>query len=405
MPNNKNCGTGSLLDRLDSDSEWIDYLTRKEDANPNDPELDHYWEMFRDEDCRRVCSEIASGKHAFSIPRKSLIAKGHSNKKRTVYQYDKYETMALRLLAGLLHEYDYLFADNLFSFRRGKHVGDAVRILRREIGKGRMWGCKMDIHDYFNSINIARLLEDLRDDMNDDRLFNLFEHLLSDRRVTFHGTILEEEKGVMAGVPISAFLANYYLRKMDEAMSSEDFIYMRYADDILIMTESKETMEFIRNKIKLYIEGMGLEMNPDKECIFSPGERVEFLGFSVSSDEIDISENTKRKMKGKIRRSARSIRRWMLKKGAPVQGTVRALFRTYNHRFYGHEAGELSWARWYFPTITTTSTLHEIDLYLQQWARYVATGKHCKKNYKAFTYEMMRECGYRPLVSEYYNQN
>ena len=155
MPNNKNCGTGSLLDRLDSDSEWIDYLTRKEDANPNDPELDHYWEMFRDEDCRRVCSEIASGKHAFSIPRKSLIAKGHSNKKRTVYQYDKYETMALRLLAGLLHEYDYLFADNLFSFRRGKHVGDAVRILRREIGKGRMWGCKMDIHDYFNSINIA----------------------------------------------------------------------------------------------------------------------------------------------------------------------------------------------------------------------------------------------------------
>ena len=47
-------------------------------------------------------------------------------------------------------------------------------------------------------------------------------------------------------------------------------------------------------------------------------------------------------------------------------------------------------------------SLHEIDLYCQDWILYIASGRHIKKNHTLLTYEMMRDCGYRPLVSEYY---
>ena len=62
---------------------------------------------------------------------------------------------------------------------------------------------------------------------------------------------------------------------------------------------------------------------------------------------------------------------------------------------------ELTWELWYFPIINTTKGIHEIDLYVQQTLRYIATGKYNKKNYN-ITYTKLKELGYRPLVSEYY---
>ena len=50
-----------------------------------------------------------------------------------------------------------------------------------------------------------------------------------------------------------------------------------------------------------------------------------------------------------------------------------------------------------------SATLHYIDGYMQQWQRYIVTGKHNKANYKKVPYSMLTACGYRPLVSAYYS--
>lgn len=41
------------------------------------------------------------------------------------------------------------------------------------------------------------------------------KQLLIDKKVFFQGQIIEEEKGIMAGVPISAFLSNVFLNDID----------------------------------------------------------------------------------------------------------------------------------------------------------------------------------------------
>ncbi|MGN0098585.1 MAG: reverse transcriptase domain-containing protein [Candidatus Methanomethylophilaceae archaeon] len=392
----------SLLDSINDDSIWNSIIERKESVNPDDPDIDLFRTMFEDDICRSICDEISRSAHRFSIPHKKLIPKGSSGKMRTVYQFEKEEMVALKIVSDRMTAYDHLFSDNLYSFRRSRHVGDAIRKLLHMRNLDMMWGYKADIHDYFNSIPVGPLLRDLRTDITDDRLFGLFEYILSDDRVEFRGNVIEERKGVMAGVPISAFLANYYLRDVDSFFSLQDCVYMRYADDILILSDSEEKVMGFRRMLIDMIDRKGLEMNPKKEHFFRPGESFEFLGFQVSEGCIDISSNTVRKMKGRIRRSARKIRRWMLEKDAPVLGTARALIRSFNRTFYGWDSGEFSWAAWYFSTITTTRSLHEIDLYCQDWIRYIASGRHIKKNHSLLTYDMMRDCGYRPLVSEYY---
>jgi len=39
---------------------------------------------------------------------------------------------------------------------------------------------------------------------------------------------------------------------------------------------------------------------------------------------------------------------------------------------------------------------------MQQMQRWIFTGRHSKINFKACPYELMKQCGYRPLVTEFY---
>ena len=78
----------------------------------------------------------------------------------------------------------------------------------------------------------------------------------------------------------------------------------------------------------------------------------------------------------------------------------------FNRKFFDSdpesEGRTLTWARWYFPVITTTDGLREIDHYLQQCIRVVRTGKHNSATAR-IPYEDLKALGYRSLVHEYYS--
>ena len=145
-----------------------------------------------------------------------------------------------------------------------------------------------------------------------------------------------------------------------------------------------------------------LEVNPDKEKIYSPDEAYEFLGFKCHGHDVDISEATKKKMKGKISRQARSLLRWSHKKHIEPEKSMKALINYFNRKFFESDDPEtLTWSRWFFPLITRAEGLKEIDHYLQQNIRFLRTGKHGKANYKV-DYEKLKSLGYKSLVNEYY---
>ena len=314
--------------------------------------------------------------------------------------------MILKLLAYLLYAYDYCLCDCCYAFRRNIGARRAFTDIAYNPQIAELWCFKADISNYFNSIDVA-LLEPLlcRIITDDEPLLKLLLSILRDDRSLRDGEIIHECKGVMAGTPISPFLANIYLSEMDSCFMSKGVIYARYSDDIIIF----DTEEKLRGHIDDYrgfISEYHLRSNPDKELIVEPGGTWSFLGFEFCDGSIDISRVTVQKLMGKIRRASRSLRRWMLKKNAEPERALRAFNKKFNRKFYSQELGrELCWARWFFPMINQTRSLHAIDLYMQECQRYLVTGKHNKAGYDAAPYEMLVRCGYKPLVSEYYSGN
>lgn len=391
-----------MLDDLLNKDLWQEFLRRKEENEFIGPREKAFWKEYIDSEAYKpICKGICEGRYSFSVPYKHLISKNASGKKRTVYTFSDEEMIILKYLSFLLYRYDYLFSNNLYSFRKGFGVKDAVSFLSRTRDTGRMYGYKLDVSSYFNSISPSLLLPSLKDCIDED-LFVLLDTLLEDDRVCYHGEIIKEAKGAMPGTPISNFLANFYLKDLDLYFWKQKVIYLRYADDILLFAHSEEEIKEYSYYLKEYLHSKKLSVNPEKESWIMPGDPFDFLGFSFTGKTVDISSHSVEKVKGKISRKSRALRRWYLAKGLAPDAALKAMNRIFNTKFYGKESADMSWQYWYFPLITTDSRLHVIDTFMQQYQRYIVTGRHYKMNYAYCPYDRLKACGYKPLVTAYH---
>ena len=394
----------SILDKLTDKNEWLEYLYFKESQSSiSKEELEKLRIFVLEEKYKDIATSIINDTYSFSIPTKHLINKINKSKKRVVYSFNEEENYILKLITYLFSKhYDNCYSKCCYSFRKSSGVKEAIKAITSKKDLNLLYGYKIDISNYFNSVDVKLLLEKLKSFLKEDlKLYNLIVKLLIDKRVIFNDEIICESKGIMAGVPISSFLANVFLTDVDKFFEGEDVLYLRYSDDIIIFAEEYRINEYIKI-LNSKIAQNNLTINEDKKLYIKPGQKWDFLGFSFENGAIDLSKVAKDKIKGKIKRSCRKLRRWILKKNADSSRAISAVIRKFNRKFYMVDnTRELTWSLWYFPVINTVEGLHEIDEYMQQELRYIATGKHNKKNYN-ITYERLKELGYKPLVSEYY---
>jgi retron-type reverse transcriptase len=388
---------------IDDDKKWIEFLNSRLESNYDTlTEKEVLREFIENKKYKEITTKLKDNNYTFSIPRKKEINKNHTNKKRVVYSYKFNEMIILKYIAYNLYKYDYLFEDNLYSFRKNKSVKQAIEKLSKTRNLKNMYGYKVDIKNYFNSVDISILINNLKKDIKDQDLLNIIVSILTNKKVTIDNNIIEEDKGIMAGIPLSAFLANYFIKDIDKYFKEKKVLYLRYSDDIILFANTKEEVVEYSKVLNELLLSYNLTINPDKENYYEPHDTWEFLGFSYKDDKIDLSENSLHKIKGKIRRSARSIRRWMLRKEVDEAKAIKVMIRKFNIKFYCSRNAELSWKYWYFPVINTSETLKVVDEYLQQYLRYIHTGKHNKMNYKIVPYSKLKRLGYKSLVHEYY---
>jgi hypothetical protein len=393
----------SLLTQLTRQDVWEEFLAyRLLKGRFNWHEFKEADSFVEREEYLPLARQIVLGE-GLGVPKKKIVNKMGSGKKRVVYSFAPEEMMVLKLIAFKLYDYDALFAPNCYAFRRGMKAHDAVFNIIRAVGERKMWAYKLDIHDYFNSISIEILLPMLAEMMTDDPLlYRFFERMLTDNRVVYNGETIFESHGVMAGTPTAPFPADVYLKEVDRYFYDAGVIYARYSDDIIMFAPDLETLGEYKSKMAAFLQQYRLEVNPDKERIYSPDEAYEFLGFKCHGRDIDISEATKKKMKGKIKRATKSIMRWSHKKNIEPEKAMKGLINHFNRKFFDCDDGEtLTWSRWFFPVINQIDGLKEIDHYLQQNIRFLGTGKHNKSNFKT-DYTKLKQLGYRSLVNEYY---
>ena len=151
-----------------------------------------------------------------------------------------------------------------------------------------------------------------------------------------------------------------------------------------------------------YLSDNKLELNSDKEIETHPGKSWTFLGFECDGKTIDVSRVSVQKLKSKMRRKAKALRRWAEVNGKDGWMAARAFIKHFNKKLYTSESNsEVNWSWWYFPLITTDRSLKQIDSYMHDCIRYVATGARTKSRF-TFRYEKMKELGLLSLVNMWY---
>ena len=396
----------SLLHKLENQSVWIDFYERKVDpAFFRISDAKELFQYVRQKRYLPVVERIKSGK-GLSIPMKKRIAKSGSSKKRVVYYLPEDETMVLKLLTWMMiRKYDACLPENLYSFRSHYGAKDALKKLVSMPDISEYYSYKLDVRNYFNSIDIDLLIPQLKSMFADDEpLYDFIVSQLLDPRVIDEGILIEERKGAMAGMPYAVLLANVYLTQLDRKFAAiPGLIYCRYSDDIIMFSKDKLLLDETKGLLQESLKEFHLDINHDKEVETAPGQKWTFLGFEYDGKDIDVCEVSVQKLKAKMRRKARALRRWAEVNGKDGWMAAKAFIKHFNKKLYTSESSsEVNWSWWYFPLLTTDKSLKEIDNYMQECIRYVATGSRTKSRFD-FKYDQMKELGYCSLVNKWYS--
>ena len=146
-----------IIGRLKNQDEWYKYLLYKtEQGNLREKDIDELRAFIESKEYLQTVELIQNG-GMFSAPKKTLVAKSNNSKKRAVYTFSREENYVLKLITFMLRDYDDIFAPNLYSFRKERGVKRATNDLRRIRNLDEYYVYKVDISDYFNSVDINML--------------------------------------------------------------------------------------------------------------------------------------------------------------------------------------------------------------------------------------------------------
>jgi RNA-directed DNA polymerase len=179
--------------------------------------------------------------------------------------------------------YEEIFSDYSYGFRAGRSCHDAIRQALEYLNDGYEWVVDIDIEQFFDKVNHDKLIQILREQVNDSTTLNLIRKYLK-------AGVMENglEKATITGVPqgsvISPLLANIYLNTLDrlwEKYGLTHGILVRYADDTVIICKNKKSANHALNLLQYIMAKLDLKLHPVKTKIISMWdgkEGFDFLG-------------------------------------------------------------------------------------------------------------------------------
>ena len=120
--------------------------------------------------------------------------------------------------------------------------------------------------------------------------------------------------GTPQGGVLSPLLANIYLDPLDRLMAERGYRMVRYADDFVILTGSREEADAALVLVRSWVTENGLALHPEKTRVGDcrqPGEGFEFLGYRFEAGRRDVRNNLRRQEKRRgLGNSLADCRRW-----------------------------------------------------------------------------------------------
>jgi group II intron reverse transcriptase/maturase len=200
--------------------------------------------------------------------------------------------------------YEKQFSEHSYGFRPGRNAHQALRKCRNYITDGYIYAVDMDLEKFFDTVNQSKLIEVLSRTIKDGRVISLIHKYLN-AGVVVRNKFSETDMGVPQGGPLSPLLSNIMLNELDKELERRGHRFVRYADDMVILCQSKRSADRMLANIVPHIENkLFLRVNREKTAIAYISE-IRFLGYSfyVAKGEgrLRVHPRSIAKMKERIR--------------------------------------------------------------------------------------------------------
>jgi len=243
---------------------------------------------------------------------------------------DRVAQMATTIVLEPIFEAD--FRAPSYGFRPKRSATQALETLRVHGARGGNHVLDADIRDYFDSIDHVKLLKLVAQRVSDRRVLTLLRQWLA-AGVMVEGHWTRTVAGTPQGGVISPLLSNIYLHVLDrvwEDRCAHLGTLVRYADDFVVMCDTKAHVEEARQRVSTVLTRLGLELHPEKPRtvdLSRGGEGFDFLGCHLH-----------KRMSGPIwertHRRVDYLHRWP---SSRAMGRVRARVRALTPRSRCHE--------------------------------------------------------------------
>ena len=220
---------------------------------------------------------------------------------------DRIAQQAVKAAIEPIFERDFL--DVSYGFRPNKGALAAVTEVSRLLEEGYTWVVDADITAYFDSIPHDKLMDKVERRISDGRILDLIKMWLKQ-------SIMEDCKewipfqGTPQGGVISPLLANIYLHDLDVSLVDAEYKMIRYADDFVVLTKSKEQAEQALNLVANWMTLHGLSLHPDKTHVGNcavEGEGFEFLGYRFEAGTRWVRPKSIRRFRDRIRQETSRV--------------------------------------------------------------------------------------------------
>lgn len=205
----------------------------------------------------------------------------------------------------LLSKNKHRFSSFSYAYRHDRNVHFAIQDIGIDISESkRTFIAEFDFSDFFGSISHTYL----------ENQFNKNGFFVSpEEKYIIKEFLKGREKGIPQGTSISLFLANLVCWELDKKFEKEGLKFARYADDTIIWSSAYEKICNAFNIINDFSNITDIQINHKKSDGISlltkdglPAElsnsktAIDFLGYSISVDNISIKEQSIKKIKKQI---------------------------------------------------------------------------------------------------------
>jgi hypothetical protein len=145
---------------------------------------------------------------------------------------------------------------------------------------------RTDVSSFYDSVSHQYLIKYIENQLSIDsntEFIQIFEKLLSPKIVSYSNklkkvqTLQNLQQGLTIGNNLEGFLANLYLRDVDEAMKDADIEFGRYNDDMRIFAQDPQLARNYLLILQEHLLSKGLNLNASKTLIAVNAEEIERL--------------------------------------------------------------------------------------------------------------------------------